>query len=131
MIYYIMATIDDVLKELREFKAETRKDIREIKDTTNWLRDNIVGLAGGVRQLEDTVNTLGDQTTKDITWLKEQTGANCIKLDTMQTDITDIKTDVTEIKDKTLPGLSEIMRGYGQNHEALEKRVTDLEPSKR
>lgn len=64
--------------------------------------------------------------------LENQTGINCNKLDTMQSDITDLKTDVAHLKEKIqLPEMYNMVQANGQNIEVNAKSIEEVSNSVR
>ena len=104
--------------------------VRDIHTRVTGLETTVSDMSGKVGVLEARVGTIESRFStveSRIGTVETRLGSvesnlsdNCKKLDKLQKD-------VTEIKDKTLYGLSKIMESYGQNHEALSSRVDKLE----
>ena len=73
------------------------------KSGFNYFKENINDLKGAITKLGLNMNELTvdlQKNTKLVLDLKEQVGINCKKLDGMQSNIVDIKNNISKIEHK-------------------------------
>jgi len=128
-----MDTNEDIsvgIKSLGDRIMSLENQVKDVKDQTlkncgklDILQSDITGMKSDITGMKSDITGM----KSDITGMKSDITGMKSDITGMKSDITDMDSDITEIKDKILPGLSGIMKGYGDNHEALSERVDKLE----